>query len=80
MFRLYFYYLLHGGTKCLTTGYKVHVRRYLARHSCPNLLKLEIFRQILGKNSNIKFHENPSSRSPVVPCGRKDMTDGQEQT
>jgi hypothetical protein len=27
--------------------------------------------------SNIKFHENPSSGSRVVPCGRKDgRTDG----
>ena len=26
------------------------------------------------KFSNIKFHENPSSGSPVVPCGRTDTT------
>jgi len=24
------------------------------------------------KYSNVKFHENPSSRSRVVPCGRTD--------
>jgi hypothetical protein len=37
-------------------------------------MKLEFPRQILEKYSNIKFHENPSSRSRVVPCGRTDMT------
>jgi len=26
------------------------------------------------KKPNIKFHENPSSESQVVPCGRADMT------
>jgi len=29
-------------------------------------------RQIFEKFSNIKFHENPSSGSRVVPCGRID--------
>jgi len=33
-------------------------------------MKLEFSRQIFGKSSNIKIHENPSSESPVVPCGR----------
>jgi len=36
-------------------------------------MKLEFCRQILEKYSNIKFHENPSSGSPVVPCERTDM-------
>ena len=27
------------------------------------------------KYSNVKFHENPSSGSPVVPCGRTDRHD-----
>ena len=31
-----------------------------------------IFRQIFEKYSNIKFYENPSSVSRVVPCGRMD--------
>jgi len=35
-------------------------------------MKLEFSRQIFGKYSNIKFHENPSSESRVVPCGRAD--------
>jgi len=34
-------------------------------------MKLEFSRQIFEKHSNIKFHENPSSGSRVVP------TDGQ---
>ena len=35
---------------------------------------LEISRQIFEKSSNTKFHENPSSGTPVVPCGRTNMT------
>jgi len=35
-------------------------------------MKLEISRQIFEKYSNIKFHENPSSGSRVVPCGQTD--------
>jgi len=31
---------------------------------------LNFFRQIFGKFSNIKFQENPSSTSRIVPCGR----------
>jgi hypothetical protein len=30
------------------------------------------FVNIFEKNSNIKFHENPSSGRPVVPCGQTD--------
>jgi len=37
-------------------------------------MKLEHSRQILEKYSNIKFHENPSRGSRVVPCGPTDMT------
>ena len=36
-------------------------------------MKLEFSRQIFEK-SHIKFHQNPSSGSRVVPCGR---TEGQ---
>ena len=36
------------------------------------LMELEITRQIFGKSSNIKFHENPSSGRRVVACGRTD--------
>jgi hypothetical protein len=38
-------------------------------------MRLELFRQVSEKCSNIKFHENQSSRSRVVPCGQ---TDGQK--
>jgi hypothetical protein len=32
------------------------------------------------KSSNVKFHENPSSRSRVVPCGRAGRrTDGHDE-
>ena len=37
-------------------------------------MKLEFSQQIFEKSSNVKFHQNPSSESRVVPCGR---TDGQ---
>ena len=33
---------------------------------------LEIPGQVFEKYSNIKFRENPSSGSRVVPCGKKD--------
>jgi hypothetical protein len=37
-------------------------------------MKLEFYRQIFEKFSNVKFHENPSSGSRVVPCVQTDMT------
>jgi hypothetical protein len=42
-------------------------------------MKLELYRQILKKNSsNVKFHQNPSIASRVVPCGWTDkLTEGQ---
>jgi hypothetical protein len=35
-------------------------------------MTLEFPRQILEKYTNMKFNENPSSRSRVVPCGQTD--------
>jgi len=35
-------------------------------------MKLELYRQIFEKSSNIKLHEDRSSGSRVVPCGRAD--------
>jgi hypothetical protein len=35
-------------------------------------MKFEFFGHIFEKCSNKKFHENPSSGSQVVSCGRKD--------
>ena len=38
-------------------------------------MELEFSQHIFEKYSNIKFHENPSSRNRQVPCsGQKDMT------
>jgi hypothetical protein len=40
-------------------------------------MELEFYRQTCEKSSDIKFHQNPSSGSRVVPCelteGRTDM-------
>jgi len=38
-------------------------------YSSQILMKLELSRQTFEKLSNIKFHENPSNASRVVPCG-----------
>ena len=44
-------------------------------------MKLDFSEHILEKYSNIKFHENPSSGSLVVPCGQRDgQTDMTELT
>jgi len=45
-----------------------------ARYCCHILLTLEFSVQIFEKYSDIKFYEDPSSGSRVVPCGRTDMT------
>jgi len=37
-------------------------------------MKRELTQHIFEKYANIKFHENQSSGSPIVPCGQKDMT------
>jgi hypothetical protein len=54
-----------------TNSYFLHVTGSYFRHI---LMKLQFSRQIFSKHSNIKFHENPSNGSRVVPCGQ---TDGQ---
>jgi len=35
-------------------------------------MKIEFSRRLSQKYSNIKFHENPSTGSRVVPCGQAD--------
>ena len=45
---------------------------YSTHYSCQVLMKLEFSRQIFTKYSNIKFHENPSSGSRVIPCRQTD--------
>jgi hypothetical protein len=42
------------------------------RHYCLILMKIEFSRQIFEKHSNIKFNEDPSGGSRVIPCGQKD--------
>ena len=54
--------------KCEKSSYKVHVIRVRFQWN------LNLFDRVL-KNSNIKFHQNSSSRSRVVPCGRTDGHD-----
>jgi len=41
-----------------------------ARYAFQILMKREFYRQIFEKYPNIKFHENPFSRSRVIPCGQ----------
>jgi hypothetical protein len=41
-------------------------------------MKLEFSRQILEKDTNIKFHQNSSSGRGVVPCGRTDRQTDQQ--
>ena len=38
-------------------------------------MKFEFSQQIFEKYLNLKFKENPSSGSRVVPCGRTDVTE-----
>ena len=49
-----------------------------APYSCQILMNLAFALQTFQKYSNIKFNENPSSGSTVIPCGRTDRwSDGQ---
>jgi len=53
------------------------VLRPSTRYSCQYLMKFELSRKIFQKYSNIRFHENPSSGSRVVPNRQTDRrTDG----
>jgi hypothetical protein len=42
------------------------------RYSCQVLMKLEFARKFLETYLNIKFHENQSRKSRVVPFGQSD--------
>ena len=46
------------------------------RYFRPILMKLEFSRQFFEKHTNIKFHENTSTGSRVVPCGETDRRRG----
>jgi hypothetical protein len=37
-------------------------------------MKLEVFRHVFDKSSNIKFRAGPSNESRFVPCGHADIT------
>ena len=45
---------------------------YSTHYSCQSVMKLEFSRQVFEKYSNIKFHENLSSGSRVIPCRQTD--------
>ena len=57
----------------------VLVFTYSTHYSCLNLIEVEFCTQIFETYSNIKYHENLSSGSWVVPCGGegRGRTDGQ---
>jgi hypothetical protein len=47
---------------------------YSTRYYCQISIKFEFPRHTFEKFSHIKFHENSSNGSRVVPCGQTDMT------
>jgi hypothetical protein len=56
---------------------RYHKKKYIGlhvkyRYSVPVLMQIAFSRQILEKYSTIKFNENSSSGTRVVPCGRTD--------
>ena len=54
---------------------KILVLMWSARYARQFLKEPEFFRHIFETYSNIKFHENRSSESRDVPCGRTDRHD-----
>ena len=44
----------------------------VTRYSCHILMTFACSREIFEKYSDMKFHENPCSRSRVVPCRQTD--------
>ena len=53
----------------------ISLRVHYPAFFCQILMKLELSREIFEKYSNVKFHENPSSSSRVLPC--RQTEDGQ---
>jgi hypothetical protein len=51
---------------------RTYVFVYITRYSQQILKTIELPRQIFERSSDIKFHENPSSGSRVVPYGGAD--------
>jgi len=54
---------------------KRHTRIHVKYPLFLSDFKLEFSVHIFEEYSNIKFHENPSSGSRVVPCGQTDRRD-----
>ena len=55
---------------------KIHISVFIkGRLFFPISVKLEFYRRLFEKYSDIKFHEKPSSGSRVVPCGQTDRHD-----
>ena len=70
-----FFRTFHRGT--VKTYIRLHIRYPL---SLSHLNQSWIFTKDFEKSWNIKFHENPSSGSRVVPCGKFDeLTDEQKK-
>jgi len=75
-------YIKNVYQKCISKMYIKNIYKkcisvfmYSNRYSYQILIKLEFSRHIFEKYSKIKFHENPSSGSRVVPCGQRDGHD-----
>jgi hypothetical protein len=47
---------------------------YIGLHVKYPLFLSHFIESLIYYNSDIKFHENPSSGSRTVPCGQRDMT------
>ena len=54
----------------------VHVNTH---YYCHILIKFQFSVQISEKHSNVKFHENSSSGSRLVPCGQTDRQDRHDE-
>ena len=52
----------------------VFVFMYSTPYNFQILINLEFSRPVFEQYTHIKFHENPSSVSRIVPCGRTVMT------
>jgi len=58
----------------------ISVFMYSTGYYCQIVMKIEFFRKIFEKCSNIKLHENPSGGSRVDTCGQTDgRTDGHDE-
>jgi len=73
---LFFSKLLSGTFLILRRSERCVIRNvskysYQVPFFCQILMKLELYRHIF-ENTQIKFHENPSSGSRIASCGQTD--------